>query len=1694
MKTTQWNGLETLESRLMLDGVLDSVGEVFIEQGIRSWAGQQPYVYSFEVGLEMTAAGQVESARFRRADQPDAWQALDVHDSDEGEEWYFEVEGDDLSVFDPYGDVVYIIEVTPTVGDAQTITVDYSDPDSGAALVQPSQMPQFTGLYPYMTGVPTQTTFAWAPITDPSIVSLELEVEVYDDAEGGWAELGEFALAPDATSSGEVALEADRHYQVGMLWDNSREGDTPEGVPFFITKYTELEMPFSTQTGVFDPILEGYILQGVQDLAGGQSLGAFEFGFTAASTDWFQEAFVQTPGGQTYVLDEYEPLDVGGDWWFEIESDDPADLSDFTGGLYTLILEFTDGFRAATRFEFADPDTHEPIVPPASAPVFVTPADGATDVAPGTAFIWEAIDDPNVAAVELDVENTDLGRDAFEVELDPTATSYAPGAPLAEQAAHEAWLSFFTGHADLTNDDGVAFSAGAYRTAGIAFTTGQRMNPADRITGGFLEFGVNSLADDSVRYVFEIGFCSDQTGWFETAEVRYEDGPWLAMVAETDEEAYEWYYEAAGDSPEAVAQFGPGTYTFRLSFDDHSTVTTTLVLDGAINLPEEMPAFTFPLNGAADVAADAVLAWEAVDPAILELWLDVEDLTAGQSVFDDSVDPAETTAGPLALQQGHTYEAELEIITGWPVQNPDGITWHVGAFASRTIEFATAGETADLAATFVGAAGLGDPVLAGRTGTVSVGVDNLGGLAAAGAATLNVWLSEDGQLDDGDTLVGARTVAINLAPGGARTDTVAVAIPQDVQDGAYHLLVQVVAGQGIAEGSDANNVDASDAIVVEQPRVDLACQITDMAFAAQEVLPGDRGTVTVTVANEGNVNAVGPSVVTLYVSNADILDDTAIQVGRAAAKLVLAPGGTRALNMAVTLPADVEFFDALYFHAVVAADAIGEADVANNGAAAEGPQLANTSRDLAGEALTFAMPEVIAAGDTAVARIMMTNLGNMPVTGPIALRAYARTVGDPFLADIPLGEAVTVNVNLLPGGRLAAVVPVRIDAPLEPGAAYELYIALDDGNAVEETDEANEVMLGEARQYVQRFGAFEGHRNHALVLSDALDQPVTFTLVGGGYGTVETDGEGRFEIALTGTTARSVVRIATAAGQTTAIHTLDADADLGSLLADSADLTGSMTFAGGVGRIVLRDVADQHQITIGPSSLTTNLTLGNVADLSIDTPNPIVALKVAQWLDSDGDDTIAAPSIASLTSAGAFQANLELSGLNAPRGLALGTVRIAGGVDDADNTDTDWTILEGSIGTVDIAGATDNFALAGTDARLIRLADAADASVTLTGALAVLQAGQWTGGAIEAASINTLTAAGDFGASMTVAGTLANARIGGAVTAGVWTVGGLGVLNVASVDGWTLDLGGAAMRTLILGDATDTSVTAGSLGVVRANTWLGGTLTADSIGAAVIAGDFSAAMALDNPGAQALRSLTVGGDVTGGDWTVTGGVGVVRVNGTLDGGTWNVSEGIGQINATALGAVDITADSIGAIIARTDMVGTRVTATQAVQARRQALGRLTVSGTIEGSTIRSTGSIGAVVAGAMIDSALFAGVRPDYDEPGDDGVQDLPTGRDAFVQPDADVLATLGSLTLRGLRSLAAGEHVLSNTNVAAGRIAKAVIQDVGYDNSGTPFGFAVLDGMSLAMKDGRLVRVWGRATWPDDTGDFVADILQAVP
>ncbi|MDD4889395.1 MAG: hypothetical protein PHU85_05655 [Phycisphaerae bacterium] len=167
---------------------------------------------------------------------------------------------------------------------------------------------------------------------------------------------------------------------------------------------------------------------------------------------------------------------------------------------------------------------------------------------------------------------------------------------------------------------------------------------------------------------------------------------------------------------------------------------------------------------------------------------------------------------------------------------------------------------------------------------------------------------------------------------------------------------------------------------------------------------------------------------------------------------------------------------------------------------------------------------------------------------------------------------------------------------------------------------------------------------------------------------------GRIELA--GGGARSVLSITMHNGAITPVGDVAITGSFGTISAGAADLVGDVTVSGVLSRLTLRDATQGSAIDLGPrpagdTRSTAAISLARVRDLAIHSDMPISSLGAVNWLNTGPVETIAAPSIGSLSIAGR-RGNLKLGVPAIPGNLeadvdvdSIGTTTIAGDVTGA---------------------------------------------------------------------------------------------------------------------------------------------------------------------------------------------------------------------------------------------------------------------------------------------------------------------------------------------------------------------------------------------------------------------------------------------
>jgi cyclophilin family peptidyl-prolyl cis-trans isomerase len=234
---------------------------------------------------------------------------------------------------------------------------------------------------------------------------------------------------------------------------------------------------------------------------------------------------------------------------------------------------------------------------------------------------------------------------------------------------------------------------------------------------------------------------------------------------------------------------------------------------------------------------------------------------------------------------------------------------------------------------------------------------------------------------------------------------------------------------------------------------------------------------------------------------------------------------------------------------------------------------------------------------------------------------------------------------------------------------------------------------------------------------------------------------------------------------------------------------------------------------------------------------------------------------------------------------------------------------------------------------------------------------------------------------------------------GALSVGGLGELVLASTNAALLTIGqGVPLTTLLINAATDTSVAATSALTIRSKQWLNSdglddTITAASINQLTVAGEFADGLVLTGP--AGLQKTTIGGNITGGAWTIDGPVTTLIAKSAA--ATWSLTSTDAITSLTFRGdlAGSISATTIGTLTVAGAMHDNSITSSAAI-ANGWQIGKVTVHGAITNSSIIANGSIGFVRSASLSGSQIYSGVTST-----DTISKILPSLLANFAQPSA---------------------------------------------------------------------------------------------
>jgi hypothetical protein len=218
------------------------------------------------------------------------------------------------------------------------------------------------------------------------------------------------------------------------------------------------------------------------------------------------------------------------------------------------------------------------------------------------------------------------------------------------------------------------------------------------------------------------------------------------------------------------------------------------------------------------------------------------------------------------------------------------------------------------------------------------------------------------------------------------------------------------------------------------------------------------------------------------------------------------------------------------------------------------------SADLTGVIGSAALIDPAVPTNTASAIVQVRNIGNQQAN-PSQVAIYSSFDTQLDNSDVLLG---TTNVGKLNAGASKDVtVDFTIPNTIDPGP-YRLLAKVDNANAITENSETNNVAVGETLSVAWKFGDVLGRTgNTALTLRDTDGTKVTFSIVGAGTGELTRDGA-NWNVTITGTAANSKVNILTdnAGNGRVTIHDIHVAGPLGSFIASTTDLTGTLAIDG----------------------------------------------------------------------------------------------------------------------------------------------------------------------------------------------------------------------------------------------------------------------------------------------------------------------------------------------------------------------------------------------------------------------------------------------------------------------------------------------------------------------------------------------------
>lgn len=183
-----------------------------------------------------------------------------------------------------------------------------------------------------------------------------------------------------------------------------------------------------------------------------------------------------------------------------------------------------------------------------------------------------------------------------------------------------------------------------------------------------------------------------------------------------------------------------------------------------------------------------------------------------------------------------------------------------------------------------------------KRGMVTLRVTNETASLMTGKATIDLYATGDGAIDESSTLVAQVVRRVRLGAGKSMVMALPAKLPADMASGSYTLLPRVV-----DPSSSNTDATAGPSLQVAPPYILLAETFARLTLPNPLTAPGKAHAVAlVRITNHGNITSAGKTSISLYLSPTGEIDSSAMLLKTVTPRLAIAPGNTRSLLIPLT--------------------------------------------------------------------------------------------------------------------------------------------------------------------------------------------------------------------------------------------------------------------------------------------------------------------------------------------------------------------------------------------------------------------------------------------------------------------------------------------------------------------------------------------------------------------------------------------------------------------------------------------------------------------------------------------------------------------------------------------------------------------------------------------------------------------------